>query len=369
MRTSSASSLEFSDPRPWKCPVSLLSGGLSVARRVYRRKFSSSGSETNVALDGRETGPCGMASLLVEEIGPASESIVVCVCETRALRQLWPTTTPLLGAPDSDCSIERTIMAFLDLPIEILCRILSYLPAVDLFIAQRTCHCINKIFTGTTRFQYILRAHINGVDDLLPPDCSFHDRLDLLKQYEKSWNNLQLDKSAEFPINIEAPVSWRFTLQDGYLIYIAYRAWAPKWLPKSGYGYLDLCAATRNKEASWVHIQIKDPDDIKRHLDSPSTFVINEEPDWDILYAEDHYLDLIFSVDHDLVVSTRFCTLPSLLLSVMPDKATVHCSFSSRLNVLDLCLPSLSLLPGHPTPLPRSMSCGFPRAIFITCPP
>ena len=257
-------------------------------------------------------------------------------------------------------------MAFLDLPIEILCRILSYLPAVDLFIAQRTCHYINKIISGTTRLQYILRAHINGVDDLLPPGCSFHDRLDLLKQYEKSWNNFQLDNSAEFPINIEAPFSERYSLQDGYLIYTASH-WQERE-PKCRYGYLDLCASTGDKEVSWVSIQIQDPDDIKRHLDLPSTFVINKETEWDPLYVANHDLDLIFSVDHDLVVSARFCTLPSALLKVMPNNVTVYCNYSSHLNVLDLCLPSLSLLPGHPIPWPRSMSCGFPRAILIISP-
>ena len=136
--------------------------------------------------------------------------------------------------------------------------------------------------------------------------------------------------------------------------------------PICRYGYLDLYAAARNKEASWVRIQIQDPDDIKRHLHSPSTSVDNNEPDSDPLYAAEHDLDLMFSVDHDLVVCTRFCTLPNHLLSTVPDKVTVYCRCStpssSNLEVIDLCLPSLSLRPEHPIPLPRSISCGFLRA-------
>jgi len=257
---------------------------------------------------------------------------------------------------------------FLDLPIEILCRILFYLPAVDLCIAQRTCHHINKIITSTSNLQYTLRAYMNGVDDILPPDCSFHERLDLLKQYEKSWNNLHLHRSAEFPINIDAPYSDWYTLQDGYLIYK--RCQEMEMGPIRRYGYLDLCASTRNKEASWVRINIQDPYDIKRHLGWPSSFTVNEEPDWDPLYVadHDHDLDLIFSVDHDLVISVRYRILPSPLLSVRTDKVTVYCSCSSNLCVFDPRLPSLSLLPGYPTPLPRSMSCGFPRAILIIFP-
>ena len=250
------------------------------------------------------------------------------------------------------------MVLFLDLPTEILSRILFYLSAVDLCIAQRICHHINKIITNTASLQYIIRAHINSVHDILPPDCSFHDRLDLLKQYENSWNNLQLNKSAEFPINTEGPISKRHTLQDGYLIYETFQESGPT----CKYGYLDLYAATRNKEVSWVRIQIQDPDDIKRHLDSPLTSVVNNEPDRDPLYAAEHELDLVFSVDRDLVVSIRSCILPSHLLNTMPDEATVYCGCSSHLEVIYLCLPSLSLLPEHPIPLPRSISCGSPRA-------
>ena len=118
-----------------------------------------------------------------------------------------------------------------------------------------------------------------------------------------------------------------------------------------------------------------------RHL-PPSTSVVNNgldrdpgsdsdrdpgsdsgsDTDSDPLYAPALELDLIFSVDRDLVVSIRFRTLPSHLLSAMPDKATVYCRCSSHLEVIGLCLPSLNLLPEHPIPLPRSISCGFPRA-------
>ena len=256
---------------------------------------------------------------------------------------------------------------FLDIPTEILSRILFCLSAVDLCIAQRICRHINKIITDTASLQYIIRAHINSVHDILPPDCSFHHRLGLLKQYEKSWNNLQLDKSAELPINTEAPISKRYTLQNGYLIYETSQR--KRLGPTCKYGYLDLHAATRNKEASWVRIQIHEPDYIKCHL-PPSTSVVNNgldrdpdsDTDSDPLYAPALELGLIFSVDRDLVVSIRFCILPSHLLSAMPDKATVYCRCSSHLEVIGLCLLSLSLLLEHPIPLPRSISCGFPRA-------
>ena len=175
-------------------------------------------------------------------------------------------------------------MIFLDLPTELLCRILSYLPALDLCAAQLTCCQINRIITDTVYFQYILRTYVNGVDDLLPPDCPLHERIELLKQYEKSWNNLQLNKSAEFPINVEAPNSDWFTVQDGYLIYKAFNESLP---PR--YGFLDLSSAIGNEEASWIHIPMEDSD------------------------LPMHDRDITFAADHDLAISVRFVYLTQCL--------------------------------------------------------
>lgn len=191
-------------------------------------------------------------------------------------------------------------MALLDLPTELLCRILSYLPAVDLYAAQRICHRINRIVTDTVYFQYILRAHINGVDDLLPPDYSFHDRMELLKRYEKSWNNLQLDKTTKFPIHIEAPNLDRHTLQDGYLIYVSNQQIEQQI--ERGYSYLDLFSTIGNKEASWVHIPMP-MQDTGINLQPPT---------------------LTFAADHDLGISLRFRILPSAFINAIPDDATAY---------------------------------------------
>jgi len=224
-------------------------------------------------------------------------------------------------------------MIFLDLPTELLCRILSYLPALDLCAAQRTCRRINRIITDTVYFQYVLRAYINGVDDLLPPDCPFHERLELLRHYEKPWNNLQLNISAEFPISTEAPsahydqASSYYTLQDGYLIYKLFKE-RQLGIP-CRYGYLDLLSAIGNKEASWVHILMQDPD-------------------------MDH-LDLIFAADHDLAISFRFCIPSSAFLGAIPDKVTAHGGWPMNVYLHNTCLRSLSLQQGTPIPSPQGI--------------
>ncbi len=237
------------------------------------------------------------------------------------------------------------LMTFLDLRRKLLCRILSYLPAVDLYAAQRTCHRINTIVTDTVYFQYTLRAHINGVEDLLPPDYPFRDRIELLKQYEESWNNLQLDKTTMFPIHIEAPNLDSYTLQDGYLIYESNQQIEQQI--ERGYSYLDLFSTIGNKEAPWVHISMPMQD----------TGISTQPP------------NLTFATDHDLGISLRFRILPSVFINAIPDDATAYRGWSAHLHVHNPCFPSFSLLPGHPIRSPQSMSYGFPRSPLILYPP
>jgi F-box-like len=144
-------------------------------------------------------------------------------------------------------SLESCMRTFLDFPTELLILILLYLPAVELCAVQRTCHRIRSIVGESAHLQYVLHAQINGVDDLLPPDRSFSERLELLRRHEKSWNNLQLKTSHEFA----ATIHQRHFLQDGYLIY-------NKIAGTLQYGYVDLLSASPNEELCWNHISKED---------------------------------------------------------------------------------------------------------------
>jgi hypothetical protein len=237
-------------------------------------------------------------------------------------------------------------MILLDIPTELLCRILSYLPAVDLYTAQRTCHRINRIVTDTVYFQYTLRAHVNGVEDLLPPDYPFCDRIELLKQYEKSWNDLQLDKTATFPIHIEAPNLDSYTLQDGYLIYVSNQQMEQQMI-EGAYSYLDLFSTIGNKEAPWVHISMPMQD----------TGIGTHPP------------NLTFAADHDLGISLRFRILSNAFINAIPDDATAYRGWPAHLHVHNPFFASFSLLPGHPIRSPLSLSYGFPRSPLILYPP
>jgi hypothetical protein len=175
-------------------------------------------------------------------------------------------------------SVEPCTPTFPTLPTELLILILSYLPVVELCAVQRTCHRIHNIVVESAHLQYILRSQINGVEDLLPPDCPFSERLELLRRHENAWSNLQLKLSHEFA----SPLLDRHFLQDGYLIY-------NKIAGNLQYGYVDLLSAIPDEDLSWAHIS---REDIR------------------------HPLCVVFAVDNNLAVVLRYPSLfcqPSLI--------------------------------------------------------
>ncbi|KAI9444491.1 hypothetical protein H4582DRAFT_1909261 [Lactarius indigo] len=159
-------------------------------------------------------------------------------------------TTSIAPGPDPGSGGTTTISS---LPTELLVRLLSYLPAIDLLSAQRTSRRFHNVITDSSYLQYILRIEINGVDDLLPPDCPIAERLRLLRQHEKSWNCLQYNKFAEDSFT-EFTEQRLFIIQDGYLIY---RKVTRRGGALIRYGYVDLSSASPNRELRWVHIPMQ----------------------------------------------------------------------------------------------------------------
>jgi hypothetical protein len=164
----------------------------------------------------------------------------------------------------------------LHLSTELLIEILTYVPVPDLFSVQWTCRKIRDIIVGTAYLQYIMCAHINGVDDFLPPDVPYSERLELLRRHEQSWSGLQFNLFVECATSIPYPN--HFTLQDGYLIYQSFGLVGNTLR----YGYTDICSATPKKELRWTHITVDND------------------------YLPRLPLRVIFAVDWDLAVAIRF---------------------------------------------------------------
>lgn len=176
-----------------------------------------------------------------------------------------------------------TTHTLLGLSTEVLIEILAHLPPRDIISMQRTCHLIRDIVDGTAYLQYILRTQIKGIKDFLPHDFPYSERIALLRRHEQSWSSLQFNFLTKCAIAV-SPFD-NFTLQGGYLIHASHGD--GNWID---YGYTDLCSATRNEELHWVHVKME-------HCDLP---VMSE---------------VIFSIDHDLMVAMRFSVISGPFLN------------------------------------------------------
>jgi hypothetical protein len=125
----------------------------------------------------------------------------------------------------------------LNLSTELLIHIFAYLPVTDLFSAQSTCRQIHSIVVGTAYLQYLLHTQLNGVDDLLPPNCPSTERLEHLRLHEKTWNDLQFNPYTEFSTNVE-PYFRKNIIRDGYLI-------SRPNTDLTQYGYVDIFSCYR----------------------------------------------------------------------------------------------------------------------------
>jgi hypothetical protein len=156
------------------------------------------------------------------------------------------------------------------LPAELLIRIFAHLQVADLLSVQHTCRRLYHVISDSASLQYFLHTEVNLLEDLLPSDFSLHDRVALLKHHETAWNNLHLNIFTRF-VNSEESRAHCYVLQDGYLIYKAVTNYTAR------YGYLDLysSSALPNTEARWTHIS----------------------------FAASSLSDIVFAVDHNLVVT------------------------------------------------------------------
>lgn len=165
------------------------------------------------------------------------------------------------------------------LPTELLIQVFAYLEVADLFSVQHTCRTFFNVVSDSTFLQYILHTKINFLEDLHLPDLdvSLHDRVALLKHHEAAWNDLELNMVTRLAPGSEETRAFLYILQDGYLIY---KTIALDMTDTIRYGYTDLYISDQpNAEARWEHIS---------------------------LGAIQPLNDIIFAVDHDLVVAIRF---------------------------------------------------------------
>jgi len=221
----------------------------------------------------------------------------------------------------------------LDIPTELLVRILSYLSCDDLCLLQGTCRRFEDVISGTPYLEYLLLTGIDNVDDLLPHDVPFPERVELLKLHERSWSGLRFNIFTEFSIhnsdNSRDNVA-RYTLQNGYLIH-------GDSIPVGQglkYKYVDLYSLSSEEEANWVSIRLR---------------VVRPR---NIVFAADHNLAvaITFSVISYLPLGGRFLTSHSQQGMVENSRYKLHFfEFTTGELHPHALMPVVEVPPTHPS--------------------
>ena len=193
----------------------------------------------------------------------------------------------LASCSSPDAMVTQKSCPLLDIPTELLVRILSYLSCEDLYLLQRTCRRFKDVTSGTPYLEYLLHTGIDNVDDLLPPDVPFPKRVELLKLHERSWSGLRLNLFSEFSIHDNNGQRCWYTLQNGYLIH------SDSITVGQGlkYKYIDLYSLSSREEANWVSIRLR--------VTRPR--------------------NIVFAADHNLAVAITFGVPADYLLEAISD--------------------------------------------------
>jgi hypothetical protein len=150
--------------------------------------------------------------------------------------------------------VKQVSCPLLSIPTELLIRIFSNLSCDGLCPLQATCRRFKDIISGTPYLEYLLHTGIDNVDDLLPSDVPFPERVELLKLHERSWAGLRFNLFSEFSIDDGTrDDDVRYSLQDGYLIH-------SDSIPVGQglkYKYIDLYSLSSGEEANWVPIRLR----------------------------------------------------------------------------------------------------------------
>ncbi|KAI9509103.1 hypothetical protein F5148DRAFT_808787 [Russula earlei] len=108
---------------------------------------------------------------------------------------------------------------FLTLSPELLVQIISYLPFKDIISCQASCPRLNGVVKSSFLLKYLKEAGRTGVFDPLDTGFTFPERLERLRLWEKSWEDLDIPESSAritFDLNIWSPLIG--SLHNGHLI-------------------------------------------------------------------------------------------------------------------------------------------------------
>jgi hypothetical protein len=107
----------------------------------------------------------------------------------------------------------------LKLSPELLVQIISYLSYKDITSCETSCRHLNGVVKNSVLLKYLKEAGRTGVYDPLDAGFTIPERLERLRLWEKSWENLDIPETSSritFDLDIWSPLIG--SLHNGHLI-------------------------------------------------------------------------------------------------------------------------------------------------------
>ena len=108
---------------------------------------------------------------------------------------------------------------FLTLSPELLVQIISYLSFKDIISCEKSCRHLSCVVKNSVQLKYLKEAGRTGVYDPLTPGLTFPERIEKLRRWEKSWEDLNIPETTAritFDLDIWSPLIG--SLHNGHLI-------------------------------------------------------------------------------------------------------------------------------------------------------
>ena len=106
------------------------------------------------------------------------------------------------------------LISLLDLPPELVTRVLLHLSPLDIISCRRTCRVLYDLCSDST-FRYLIQLERCALSDDMSPGLSYPERLRILEKREEAWAMLNFDRSVKIPIPFDQCTHWSFA--DGAL--------------------------------------------------------------------------------------------------------------------------------------------------------
>ncbi|KAF8880303.1 hypothetical protein BD779DRAFT_1549510, partial [Infundibulicybe gibba] len=132
------------------------------------------------------------------------------------------------------------------LPTEVLTRVLSFLPRIDLESCKLVNCDVRNIINNSALLRYIIAADLAGVEDNPHSNLSISEKYTTLVQRELSWRRFQPDFVQS--INVDYPMSGIYDFTNG--VYFAAASNRPRL------HYLELPTVSSQTPIMWSHIQV-----------------------------------------------------------------------------------------------------------------